>query len=91
MTNKHILMRIRKNGELVEVGDKIIVDSGLGTHKFPVTRVTKTLALSKREDDGFEFRFKRLVAYDMVHPQEKWNTSKYYVITTEEFENESKN
>jgi hypothetical protein len=46
-------------GNLLEVGDTVIVENALVTSKYKITRVTKTLALSKRPSDGYEHRFYR--------------------------------
>jgi len=45
--------------DLLEIGDTIIVENGLTRSVYKITRVTKTLALSKRESDGYEHRFYR--------------------------------
>jgi len=71
--------------ELVQVGDTIVTKTCLGgVYSYLVTRVTKTLAISKRESDGHEYKFKRLVGWDMSHPYEQWNTTKYEVIKGEQ-------
>ncbi len=65
--------------DLVEVGDVIVMTNALGgVHRFPITRVTKTLAKSKRED-GYEYTFKRFISSDMAHPSRAWNTTEYEV------------
>lgn len=66
--------------DLVQVGDTIVVDTGLGVHHYPVTRVTKTLALSLRESDGYEHRFQRVISSDMNYPKVKWNQQRFRVI-----------
>lgn len=68
-------MRIIVTEGLAEVGDIIFTHHRLGGSSFPVTRVTKTLAISKRESDGYERKFKRGISYDMRHPYEQWNTT----------------
>jgi len=66
--------------ELLEVGDSLIVTNGLGcVHKYRITRVTKKLAKSLREDDGYEYTFKRHISHDMSHPHQRWNQSVYTV------------
>jgi len=69
-----------KNG-VVEIGDIIrSTDSWGGTHQFKISRVTKTLSMSIREEDGFEYRFKRRIQRDMSHPHTTWNTTHYTVF-----------
>ena len=73
--------------ELVNIGDTIVVIGPLGNkNSYPVTRVTKTLAMSKRKSDGYEYRFKRVISWDMSHPYEEWNRIKYTVIKPEQTE-----
>lgn len=67
----------------LEVGDTLVVESFMGKGYFPITRVTKTLAFSKRESDGYEHSFKREIGYNMSHPRQKWDTLKYTVIFNE--------
>jgi hypothetical protein len=64
---------------LVNVGDMIKINSGLGISEYPITRVTKTLAMSKR-DDGYEHKFKREIGVSMAHPYQQWNTATYEVV-----------
>lgn len=64
--------------DLVNVGDVIICKTDFGTKKYPVTRVTKTLAMSIR-DDGFEYRFKRKISSNMAHPYVEWSRNRYSV------------
>ena len=45
--------------DLLEVGDTVVVENYLVRSEYKITRVTKTLALSKRESDGYEHRFYR--------------------------------
>ncbi len=45
--------------DLLEIGDKVVVENGLTKSVYVITRVTKTQALSKRESDGYEHRFYR--------------------------------
>lgn len=44
---------------LLEIGDIVIVENYLVRSEYKITRVTKTLALSKRASDGYEHRFYR--------------------------------
>lgn len=44
---------------LLEIGDIVIVENYLARSEYKITRVTKTLALSKRASDGYEHRFYR--------------------------------
>ena len=68
------------NGErLLEVGDILITETFLGKNRFPITRVTKTLAKSRRDSDGFEQSFKREISFNMSHPYQQWNTVTYSV------------
>ena len=45
--------------DLLEVGDIVVVENYLVKSEYKITRVTKTLALSKRPSDGYEHRFYR--------------------------------
>ena len=74
--------------ELVGVGDVIVTKHGLGgVKRYPITRVTKTLAKSKRED-GRERTFKRVISSNMAHPYEKWNSTSYSVDKLKVSDNE---
>jgi len=64
-------------GDLVEVGDFIVVETFLGKRIHEITRVTKTLAVSL--EGGNEFRCKRKVSPDMAHPAIEWNSNTYKV------------
>lgn len=64
--------------ELLNVGDTLVVKN-IYCHTYKITRVTKTLAMSER-DNGCEHKFKRKISHNMQHPQEKWNTSTYEVL-----------
>ncbi len=72
------MAKVVKSG-LLEVGDKLIIENCFGCNWFRITRVTKTLAISKRRSDGFEFRFKREIELSMAHPRRAFDTSKYTV------------
>ncbi|TNC80845.1 MAG: hypothetical protein C9356_12025 [Oleiphilus sp.] len=65
---------------LLKVGDILVTKTFMGTHKYPITRVTKTLAKSKRKSDGYEYTFKREISDNMSHPCEQWSTTEYNVI-----------
>ena len=54
--------------ELINIGDTLLVDTRLSKNAYKITRVTKTLAMSKRESDGYEHVFKRVISCDMAHP-----------------------
>ena len=67
--------------DLLEVGDTVVVENVYGKHEYKITRATKTLALSKRESDGYEHRFhrdtkKRGVAY----PKKRFDSNTYRII-----------
>lgn len=64
--------------ELLNVGDVLIVKNFLGTSRLKITRVTKTLAKSKR-DDGYEHTFKREISGNMSHPYQPHSCTKYTV------------
>ena len=64
---------------LLEVGDTVKTVNPLTTHKFVITRVTKTLAKSKRESDGHEYTFKRQISFDMSHPRIPYSRTQYFV------------
>ena len=65
--------------KLVEVGDLLITENCFGKSKYQITRITKTLAMSKRED-GYEFKFKRQISGNMAHPYIEWSTTDYKVM-----------
>ncbi len=64
--------------DVLNVGDTLITTTCFGSNRFEITRVTKTLAISKRKD-GYETKFKRFISSNMSHPTERWNTVKYSV------------
>lgn len=72
--------RVVPYGELVEVGDIILIKTTFGSHKRLITRVTKAAALSLRESDGYEYTYQRKVSWDMGKPKERWNTTEYTVF-----------
>ena len=67
------------NNELLEVGDTLITRSCFGDCCFLITRVTKNLAKSLCQDDGYEHTFKRHIGLDMAHPKERSDTLEYIV------------
>ena len=64
---------------LVDVGDVIQIESFVGKVAMHITRVTKTLALSKRESDGYEHKYKRVISRSMATPYIPYNTNTYRV------------
>ena len=64
--------------DLLCVGDVIKVINRFGVGNFPITRVTKTLAFSKRED-GYERSWKRKISANMSHPYDLWDKSTYTI------------
>ena len=67
-----------KYGEMINVGDIIIVKTCLGDNEFKVTRVTKTLAISK-SPSGVENKFKRVFDCNISHPYSQ-NTNSYLAL-----------
>lgn len=70
--------------DLVEVGDTIVEKTILNEHKHLITRVTKTLAFSKRKSDGHEYKFKRLISNAMAHPYYAFDSRTHKVIRNEQ-------
>lgn len=70
--------------DLVNIGDTIQTKTFMGVNNFVITRVTKTLAMSKRESDGYEHTFKRLISWNMSHPSQRYNTTEYNVINNKD-------
>lgn len=65
----------------LEVGDILEVSNVFGASRYLITRVTKTLAMSKRAEDGYEHKFKREISSNMSHPAIRHNNlNKYKVI-----------
>lgn len=64
---------------LLCVGDTVITETCFGKNTFVITRVTKTLAKSKRAD-GYEHTFKRFISRSMQHPYQPYNLTKYSVV-----------
>lgn len=67
-----------KEDNLLQVGDKLHLTTYMGANWYKITRVTKTLAMSKRKD-GYEYKFKRAISCNMAHPYQQWSTTKYTV------------
>jgi len=65
------------NGELLQVGDMVEKETFIQTRKFLITRVTKTLAKSLRDSDGFEHTFRRVVSSNMGYPGQQWTSAQY--------------
>ena len=65
----------------LEVGDTLVATTSMGsTYKYPITRVTKTLAMSLRPVGDFEYKFKRTISDNMRHPHRDFDLSTYKVI-----------
>jgi len=73
-------MAIKETG-LVEIGDEIVTIQQGGMSTFTITRVTDTLAYSKKESSGSEDVFKRKISDNMGHPIQRFNVAKYIVST----------
>ena len=65
--------------DLLEVGDTVITKTCFGENRFKITRVTKTLAKSKRGSDGYEHTFKRRISSSMAHPEQSYSLVRYSV------------
>ena len=68
--------------KLLNVGDTVITSSFLGDNRFPITRVTKTLAFSKLAT--YEHSFKREISHNMSHPYQAYCCVNYKVETGEQ-------
>lgn len=71
--------KVLSERDMLEVGDIVVTSSMMGVRNYPITRVTKTLAKSRR-DANYEHTFKRAISSNMQHPGERWNTTRYSVI-----------
>lgn len=71
-------MKELDDGQMVEVNDTVVVSTVFGYKQFKITRVTKKLAVSKRES-GYEHKFKRVVSFNMSHPHQE-STNSYMVL-----------
>jgi len=65
---------------MVDIGDTIKTETYLGVHEYVITRVTKTLAMSLRESDGYEYKFRRVISDNMRHPYFAHDNTSYEVI-----------
>lgn len=71
---------MREITDLLEIGDIVIVENALVTSKYKITRVTKTLALSKRESDGYEHRFYRDTKKGVAYQKHRFDQNTYSII-----------
>ena len=55
------------NDKILHVGDIVVVTTCMSNHEYLITRVTNTLAKSRRAD-GYEHTFKRKISSNMSHP-----------------------
>lgn len=67
------------SNDLLCVGDVLCIENFTGKRKYLITRVTKTMAMSKLKN-GSELRWKRKISYNMSLPHYTWDTNKYTVI-----------
>jgi len=74
-------MAIKETG-LVEIGDNIFIKQPGSMSTFTITRVTDTLAYSKKSG-GSEDVFKREISDNMGHPVQRFNVAEYIVSTKE--------
>ena len=65
---------------ITQIGDVILAETNLSCQQYKITRVSKTLAFSKRKSDGYEYTFKRKISLSMIHPYRQWSTTKYTVF-----------
>lgn len=67
--------------DLLEVGDIVVVENVYGKNEYKITRVTKTLALSRRESDGYEHRFYRgTEKKGAAYPKRRFDKNTYSII-----------
>lgn len=67
--------------DLLEIGDIVVVSNAFTRYECEITRVTKTLALSKREEDGYEHRFYRDIKNKGVeYPKSRFSQNTYRII-----------
>ena len=86
-------MRELKNKEQLEIGDWIVTSHDFfGKSKYPITRVTKTMAISvkprfnNKPEDTITTRFPRIYStfgYQAI-PFEMYNTTRYTAYTNRE-------
>lgn len=68
----------------LEVGDIINVKNTFNDHNVKIYRVTKTMAIAKREGFDYETRFRRCVIWGntaKIVNDEQYNTTHYTVLT----------
>ena len=67
--------------DLLEVGDTVIVENAFVKSKYKITRVTKTLALSRLNSEGSERRFYRdTKKKGVAYPKRKFDKNTYSII-----------
>lgn len=67
--------------DLLEIGDVVIVENWFARSEYKITRVTKTLALSKRASDDYEHRFYRDTKNKGVaYPKSRFDQNTYNII-----------
>ena len=67
--------------DLLEVGDTVVVENVYGKHEYKITRVTKTLALSKLNSEGSERRFYRdTKKKGVAYPKRRFDKNTYSII-----------
>ena len=64
--------------EQLEVGDKVTTTNCFQRSEYVISRVTKTLAKSRRAD-GYEHTFKRHISGNMSHPSQSYCLTRYAV------------
>ena len=67
------------DNKLLQVGDTLTVSDFYYTHRFEITRVTKTLAVSKCKNDGYENKFRRLISSRMLLPSHGYSEAEFTV------------
>lgn len=70
-----------EEGQELQVGDKVRVDTRMSKYTLTVTRLTKTMAIAIHPDnDKAVWRFPRTYDWNFENlPREKWNTCTYTV------------
>lgn len=71
--------RALKNGEALELGDRIHVKTNLNSYFLTVTRLTKTMAFAVSDgNESYEYKFNRVInSVFKPLPRERWNTASY--------------
>lgn len=67
------------NKNLINIGDIVIAENFLGVTKYTITRVTKCFAFSKRESDGYEYKFNRDIRKGVKYPYNRFSQTNYKV------------